>query len=535
MSVTGLFIRRPVATTLLTLACVLCGVVGYLTLPVADLPNIDFPVIQVQAQEPGGSPEQMASSIAAPLERHLGEIAGLEEMTSQSSTGQVRLTLQFALSRDVNGAARDVEAAIQAARADLPTTLRQNPQYSKANPNDPPALLLALTSDTMPLPQVYDQASSLILPRLSQVRGVGLVQLSGSALPAVRVEIDPQALYKFGIGFEDIRAALASANAHTPKGFIDQDGQRLTLETNDQARDAQAYRDLVIAYRNGRAVRLTDVAQVVDGVEDVRNAGYYNRKPAIVVQVFMQAGGNIVQALDQIHAEMPQLEAALPAAIRMQTFMDRSMTIRASLADTRMTLVLSVMLVVLTVLLFLGTLGVISLLGYSLDNMSLMALTISTGFVVDDAIVVLENVTRHVEKGIPPFEAARRGSSNQGNLFIVLTDKSKRGHPPSTTIGNLNRRSHFMTGARFYALLRSAIRVGARPSNAGVSIYLAGQRHGRAVRLDAEAGHRPVRAAGTGGRVVRRAAGRPGAGCRDRPRHGGPHATDAAIDRQHIV
>nr|WP_259650047.1 efflux RND transporter permease subunit [Gluconacetobacter diazotrophicus] len=413
MSVTGLFIRRPVATTLLTLACVLCGVVGYLTLPVADLPNIDFPVIQVQAQEPGGSPEQMASSIAAPLERHLGEIAGLEEMTSQSSTGQVRLTLQFALSRDVNGAARDVEAAIQAARADLPTTLRQNPQYSKANPNDPPALLLALTSDTMPLPQVYDQASSLILPRLSQVRGVGLVQLSGSALPAVRVEIDPQALYKFGIGFEDIRAALASANAHTPKGFIDQDGQRLTLETNDQARDAQAYRDLVIAYRNGRAVRLTDVAQVVDGVEDVRNAGYYNRKPAIVVQVFMQAGGNIVQALDQIHAEMPQLEAALPAAIRMQTFMDRSMTIRASLADTRMTLVLSVVLVVLTVLLFLGTLGVISLLGYSLDNMSLMALTISTGFVVDDAIVVLENVTRHVEKGIPPFEAALRGAGRR--------------------------------------------------------------------------------------------------------------------------
>jgi multidrug efflux pump len=669
MSVTGLFIRRPVATTLLTLACVLCGVVGYLTLPVADLPNIDFPVIQVQAQQPGGSPEQMASSVAEPLERHLGEIAGLEEMTSQSSQGQVRLTLQFVLSRDVNGAARDVQAAIQAARADLPATLRQNPQYSKANPNDPPALLLALTSDTMPLPQVYDQASNLILPRLSQVKGVGMVQISGSALPAVRVELDPQALYKFGIGFEDIRAALASANAHTPKGFIDQDGQRLTLETNDQAHDAQAYRDLIVAYRNDRAVRLTDIAQVTDGVEDIRNAGYYNRKPAIVVQVFMQAGGNIVRALDQINAEMPQLKATLPAAIQMRTFMDRSLTIRASLADTRMTLFLSVVLVVLTVLVFLGTLratmipaiviptsimgtlGVISLLGYSLDNMSLMALTISTGFVVDDAIVVLENITRHVEAGMPPFQAALRGagevaftvlsitasliavflpillmggvtgrlfhefamtvsvalcvslalslsltpmlcarmtlhpaggatgrvaawvergheamlrvyargldwalahravmlltlpltlgltvavflnmpqglfpdedtgmllgrlmgdqsisfqsmarkmnqtqaalladpdvaavggflggrgSSNQGNLFIVLTDKSRRDHPPSTTIAHLNRRLHVMTGARFYALLRSAIRIGARPSNAAYQYTLQG-------------------------------------------------------------
>ncbi|GBQ87758.1 multidrug efflux pump acriflavin resistance protein AcrB/AcrD/AcrF [Gluconacetobacter johannae DSM 13595] len=667
MNITGLFIRRPVATTLLALACVLCGVVGYLTLPVADLPNIDFPVIQVQAQQPGGSPEQIASSIAEPLERHLGQIADLTEMTSQSSQGQLRMTLQFALSRDINGAARDVAAAIQAARADLPTTLRQNPSYSKANPNDPPALILALTSDTWPLAQVYDQASNLILPRLSQVRGVGLVQVSGSALPAVRVEMNPLPLYKYGIGFEDVRAALASANAHTPKGFIDQDGRRMTLETNDQARNAQAYRDLVLAWRNGRPVRLADVATITDGVEDLRNAGYYNRKPAIVVQVFMQAGANVVQALDRIHTELPYMQATLPAGIAVQTLMDRSLTIRASLADTRRTLILSVVLVVATVLLFLGTLratmipaivipasimgtlGVISVLGYSLDNMSLMALTISTGFVVDDAIVVLENITRHVEDGLPPFEAALRGaaevaftvtsitlsliavflpillmggiagrlfhefamtvsvtlgvslalslsltpmlcargvgraagpapgrlarrleaahaamlgayarcldwalahraimlaslpatigltvlvythmpqglfpdedtgmllgrlmgdqaisfqameqkmdqtqaallrdpdvagvagflggrgSSNQGNIFIRLTDKSQRADPPSTTITHLNARLRDMTGARFYALQRGAIRVGARPSNAAYQYTL---------------------------------------------------------------
>ncbi len=668
MFLTTLFIRRPVATTLLGVACILCGIVGYIALPVADLPNIDFPVIQVQAQQPGGSPEQIASSIAEPLERHLGSIADLSEMTSQSSQGQLRITLQFALSRDINGAARDVEAAIQAARADLPATLRQNPSYSKANPNGPPSLILALTSDTYTLPQLYDQASNLILPRLAQVKGVGQVQVSGSALPAVRIEMNPLPLYKFGIGFEDIRAALASANAHTPKGFIDQGNRRFTLETNDQAREAQAYRDLVVAWRNSRPVRLTDIAQVQDGVEDVRNAGYFDRKPAIVVQVFMQAGANIVQALDQINATLPRLRASLPTGIALQTVMDRSLTIRASLADTRMTLVLSVLLVVLTVLLFLGTvrativpalviptsimgtLGVISVLGYSLDNMSLMALTISTGFVVDDAIVVMENITRHVEKGSSPLDAAirgagevaftvlsitlsliavflpillmggiagrlfhefamtvsvsllvsmalslsltpmlcariagagpqasgrfaarleqihdrisrayatslgwslrharimvltlpatvgltavvytqmpkslfpdedtgmllgrvmgdqaisfqamtrkmdeaqaallkdpdvaavagflgGRGSSNQGNIFIRLTDKSRRPYPPSTTIAHLNRRLSTMTGARFFALQRGAIRIGARPSNAAYQYTLQG-------------------------------------------------------------
>lgn len=668
MFLTTIFIRRPVATTLLGVACILCGIVGYSALPVADLPNIDFPVIQVQAQQPGGSPEQIASSIAEPLERHLGSIADLTEMTSQSSQGQLRITLQFALSRDINGAARDVQAAIQAARADLPTTLRQNPSYSKANPNGPPSLILALTSDTYTLPQLYDQASNLILPRLAQVKGVGQVQVSGSALPAVRVEMNPLPLYKFGIGFEDIRAALASANAHTPKGFIDHGGRRFTLETNDQARNAQAYRDLIVAWRNSRPVRLTDIAQVEDGVEDVRNAGYFDRKPAIVVQVFMQAGANVVQALDQINMTLPRLRASLPTGIDLQTVMDRSLTIRASLADTRMTLVLSVLLVVLTVLLFLGTarativpalviptsimgtLGVISVLGYSLDNMSLMALTISTGFVVDDAIVVMENINRHVEKGTAPLEAAirgsgevaftvlsitlsliavflpillmggiagrlfhefamtvsvslivsmalslsltpmlcariaradpqvsgrfaaclekvhdriarayagslewslrhkrimvltlpatvgltivvysqmpkslfpdedtgmllgrvmgdqaisfqamtrkmdeaqaallkdpdvaavagflgGRGSSNQGNIFIRLTDKSRRPYPPSTTIAHLNRRLSTMTGARFFALQRGAIRIGARPSNAAYQYTLQG-------------------------------------------------------------
>ncbi|NHN86035.1 nodulation protein [Acetobacter musti] len=669
MFLTSIFVRRPVATTLLCIACILCGISGYITLPVADLPNIDFPVIQVQAQQPGGTAEQIASSIAEPLERHLGSIADVTEMTSQSSQGQLRITLQFALSRDINGAARDVQAAIQAARADLPTTLRQNPGYSKANPNGPPSLILALTSDTYTLPQLYDQASNLILPRLAQVKGVGQVQVSGSALPAVRVEMNPLPLYKFGIGFEDIRAALASANAHTPKGFIDQGGRRFTLETNDQARAAQAYRDLVVAWRNDRPVRLTDVAEVKDSVEDIRNAGYFNRKPAIVVQVFMQAGANIVQALDQINTTIPYLQATVPPAIDLQTVMDRSLTIRASLADTRLTLVLSVALVVLTVLLFLGTLratlipaivipasimgtlGVISVLGYSLDNMSLMALTIATGFVVDDAIVVMENINRHIEDGIHPFRAAilgsgevaftvlsitlsliavflpillmdgiagrlfhefamtvsvtlfvslilslsltpmlcarimragpqtpqgwiaaclerthdmtlrayarsldqamrhkrimlltlpatviltiivyaqmpqslfpdedtgmllgrvmgdqaisfqamtrrmdeaqaalladpdvaavagflgGRGSSNQGNIFIRLTDKTRRPYPPSTTIAHLNRRLSFMTGARFFAIQRGAIRIGARPSNAAYQYTLQG-------------------------------------------------------------
>lgn len=408
-------------------------------LPVSDLPNIDFPVIQVQAFQPGGTPEQIASSIAEPLERHLGTIAGLQEMTSQSSNGMLRVTLQFALSRDINGAARDVAAAIQAARVDLPKTLRQNPTYSKANPNDPPALILALASDTHTLPMLYDQATNNLLPHLSQIHGVGLVQISGSALPAVRVEINPLILYKYGLGFEDVRAALASANAHTPKGYIETVGQRFQIVTNDQIHRAADYQRLVVAWRSGRPIYLTDVATIIDSVEDVRNAGYYNGKPAIIAQVYMQAGANAVAAIDQFHSEYGVIQSTLAPGTRLATVMDRSEIIRASLADTRLTLGVSVVLVIAIVLLFLGsprivvvpaivipasllgTLGFLWLLGYGLDTMSLMALTIATGFVVDDAIVVAENIARYAEKGLLPLDAARLGAKEVRFTIVSIT------------------------------------------------------------------------------------------------------------------
>nr|WP_283095747.1 efflux RND transporter permease subunit [Komagataeibacter oboediens] len=435
----SIFVRRPVATILLTVALIIGGVIGYLTLPVADMPNVDFPVIQVQAQQAGGSPEEIASSVAAPLERHLGAIADLTEMTSQSSANQARITLQFSLDRDINGAARDVEAALQAAHADLPSSLRQNPSYSKANPNGAPVMILALTSRTRTAPQLYDLASNVLQQHLSQIQGVGQVEIGGSSLPAVRVEMNPLALYKFGIGFEDIRAALASANAHTPKGFIDQGDHRFVLATNDQAHNAQAYRDLIVAYHDSRPVRLEDVAYVHDGVEDLRNAGYVDGKAGVLAIIFAQAGANIINTNDQIRAKLPMLREALPADVDLGKFMDRSTTIRAALADTQFTLVLSVCLVVLVVLLFLRspritiipaivvptsiitTFGVMRLLGYSIDNLSLMALTISTGFVVDDAIVVVENISRHMEAGMDRLQATLLGTREVAFTVMSIT------------------------------------------------------------------------------------------------------------------
>ncbi|GBR10792.1 efflux RND transporter permease subunit [Acetobacter oeni] len=432
-----IFIERPVATTLLTVALLIAGIIGYVKLPVADLPNVDFPVIQVQAQQAGGSPEEIASSVAAPLEKHLGQIADLTEMTSQSTQNQVRITLQFSLSRDINGAARDVEAALQASHADLPSSLRQNPSYFKANPNGAPIIILALTSPTRTPAALYDLASNVLQQHLSQIRGVGMVDIAGSALPAVRVEMNPLKLFRYGIGFEDVRAALSSANAHGPKGIIDQDGMRFTLDTNDQARSAQAYRDLIIAYRSTRPVRLSDIAEVHDGVEDIRNAGFFNRQRAVIAVVFPQAGANVIHTIDQIKAEMPVLQTALPADVALHTALDRSLTIRASLEDTQSTLIIGVILVVLVTLVFLrsirmtiipaivvptsiiATFGVMELLNFSLDNMSLMALTVSTGFVVDDAIVVLENIARYIEEGLPPREAALRGA--QEVAFTVLS------------------------------------------------------------------------------------------------------------------
>jgi multidrug efflux pump len=437
MSLSEPFIRRPVATTLLTFGIALAGGIAYFQLPVAPLPQVDFPTISVNASMAGASPDVMAATVATPLERHLGQIADVTEMTSSSSTGASHVTLQFGLDRDIDGAARDVEAAINAARADLPTALRSNPSYRKVNPADSPILILALTSKTLTAGQVYDAAETILSQKLSQVSGVGQVQLGGSSLPAVRVELNPNALFKYGIGLEDVRAALAAANANTPKGSIDVGGQRYQIYTNDQASKAAEYQNLVIAYRNGAAVRLEDVAQVLDSVENVRNLGLANGQPAVLVILYRQPGANIIETVDRVVALIPALKASIPTDIDIKVAMDRTTTIRASLLAVQRTLLIAIGLVILVVFLFLrnlratavpavavpisllGTSGAMYLLGYSLDNLSLMALIIATGFVVDDAIVVLENITRHVEAGMPRFQAAIQGAREVG--FTVLS------------------------------------------------------------------------------------------------------------------
>jgi multidrug efflux pump len=437
MNVSESFIRRPVATTLLTLGIALAGGVAFFLLPVAPLPQVDFPTISVQATLPGASPEVMASSVATPLERHLGQIADVTEMTSSSSVGSTRITLQFGLDRDIDGAARDVQAAINAARADLPTSLRSNPTYRKVNPADAPILILALTSDTLTQGQLYDSATTVLEQKLSQIQGIGQVTVGGSSLPAVRAELNPHALFKYGIGLDDVRAALGAANAHSPKGAIEDQDRRFQIYANDQARIADQYRSLIIAYRNGAGVRLSDVAQVVDSVENLRNAGLANGKPSVLVILYAQPGANIIATIDRVRAALPQLAASVGKDIVMTVANDRSVTIRASLGDVERTLLISIGLVILVVFAFLrsfratlipaiavpvsliGTFGVMYLLGYSLDNLSLMALTVATGFVVDDAIVVLENITRHVEAGMPRFKAALLGAREVG--FTVLS------------------------------------------------------------------------------------------------------------------
>ena len=437
MNISSPFINRPVATTLLTLGIALSGILAFSKLPVAPLPQVDFPTISVSAQLPGASPETVATSVAEPLERHLGQIADVTEMTSQSGIGQTRITLQFDLNRDIDGAARDVQAAIVAAREDLPADLKTNPTYRKVNPADAPILILAMTSKTLTQGQMYDAASNVFQQQLSQISGIGQVIIGGSALPAVRVELNPQALYKYGIGLEDIRAALASANANTPKGTIDDGNNRYQIYTNDQAVKAADYSPLVIAYRNSAAVRLSDVADVTDSVEDVRNLGLSNGQPSVLVILFRQPGANIIDTIDSVKAALPHLEAAMPADVNVTIAIDRSSTIRQSLYDTEVTLVIAIILVTLVVYLFLrdirstlipsvavpvsiiGTFGAMYLLGYSLDILSLMALTIATGFVVDDAIVVLENISRHLEAGMPRVQAALLGAREVG--FTVLS------------------------------------------------------------------------------------------------------------------
>src|SRR5262245_37372752 len=437
MNLSAPFVARPVATTLLTMGIALLGLIAFPKLPIAPLPQVDFPTILVQAQMPGASPETMATSVAAPLERRLGQIAAVSEITSANTLGLSRITLQFNLDRDINGAARDVQAAINAARADLPTSLRNNPTYRKVNPADFPVLILALTSQTLTPGQLYDSAATVLQQRLSQIRGVGNVDLGGSALPAVRVELVPAALFKYGIGLEDVRAALASANAHSPKGAIQDETRRYQIESNDQARRAADYRPLVIAYRNGAAVHLTDVAEVVDSVEDLRNLGLADGNPAVLVILYREPGANVIETVERVRAILPELQASLPGDVNITPVMDRTPTIRSSLAETEKALFFAMCLVILVVFLFLrspratlipaiavpisiiGTLGPMYLLGYSLDNLSFMALIVATGFVVDDAIVVLENVSRHMEAGMTRMAAAIEGAREVG--FTVLS------------------------------------------------------------------------------------------------------------------
>ncbi|HEX4986231.1 MAG TPA: multidrug efflux RND transporter permease subunit [Burkholderiales bacterium] len=431
------FIHRPVATMLLTLGIALSGVVAFLLLPVSPLPQVDFPTILVQASLPGASPETMAATVATPLERALGRIAGVNEMTSQSTLASTRITLQFELNRNIDGAARDVQAAINAARTLLPSGLPNNPTYRKVNPADAPIMILSLTSDTTTRGQLYDAASSILAQKLSQVDGIGQVAVGGSSLPAVRVELNPSALHKYGIGTEDVRVALATSNANRPKGMVEAGTRHWQIYANDQARTAEEYLPLIVAYRNGAAVHLTDVAEVIDSVQDVRNDGRADGKPAVLVILYRQPGANIIETVEHVRTALPNLRASIPSAIDLAVVMDRTPTIRASLHEVERTLLISVALVVMVVFLFLrrasaaaipvvavpvsllGTFGAMYLAGFSLNNLSLMALTVATGFVVDDAVVVIENIWRRIEDGAPPMEAALEGTREVG--FTVLS------------------------------------------------------------------------------------------------------------------
>ncbi|KQW39011.1 efflux RND transporter permease subunit [Rhizobacter sp. Root404] len=437
MNLSAPFVRRPIGTVLLTIGIALAGIGAFFALPVSPLPQVDFPVISVSASIPGASPDTMATSVATPLERHLGTIAGVNEITSSSGTGSTRVTLQFDLSRNIDGAAREVQAAINASRVDLPATLRSNPTYRKVNPAAAPVIILALTSKTKTPGQIYESVSNIVSQRLSQVDGVGDVEIGGGSLPAVRIELNPFALNKVGISTEDVRAAIQASNANRPKGIVQGDDRRLQIYTQTPALRASDYAPMVIAWRNGAAVRLQDVAQVVDGVEDTRTLGLFNGEPAIIVLVTRQPSANVIETVDAVRALLPELQADLPADVTLQVATDSTNSIRASLHEVELTLVISVLLVVLVVSLFLrsvrativpavatvvallGTFGVMYLLGFSLNNLSLMALTVATGFVVDDAIVVLENTSRHIEAGMSRMQAALLGAKEVG--FTVLS------------------------------------------------------------------------------------------------------------------
>jgi multidrug efflux pump len=438
MNLSGPFIKRPVATMLLSLAIMLLGGVSFGLLPVAPLPQMDFPVIVVQASLPGASPEVMASTVATPLERSFGAIAGVNTMSSRSSQGSTRVILQFDLDRDINGAAREVQAAINASRNLLPSGMRSMPTYKKVNPSQAPIMVLSLTSDVLEKGQLYDLASTILSQSLSQVQGVGEVQIGGSSLPAVRIELEPQALNQYGVALDDVRKTIADANVRRPKGSVE-DGQRLwQIQANDQLEKAKDYESLIIHYADGAALRLKDVAKVSDGVEDRYNSGFFNDDAAVLLVINRQAGANIIETVNEIKAQLPALQAVLPASVKLNLAMDRSPVIKATLHEAEMTLLIAVALVILVVFLFLGnfrasliptlavpvslvgTFAVMYLYGFSLNNLSLMALILATGLVVDDAIVVLENISRHIDEGVKPMQAAYLGAKEVGFTLLSM-------------------------------------------------------------------------------------------------------------------
>ena len=438
MNISAPFIRRPVATSLLAMGLLMAGILAYFRLPVAPIPQVEYPVISVNAGLPGASPETMASSVATPLERQFGRIAGVNQMTSTSQLGSTSITMQFDLSRNIDAAARDVQAAINAALGQLPANLPTRPNWRKVNPADAPIMILSLTSETITKPRMYDVADSVLAQKLSQVPGIGQVFVGGGAKPAVRAEVNPTLLNKLGVGVEQVRAALGAANANRPKGEFAGAVNAWQITANDQLFKAEDYKNIIVAKNTtGGVVRLQDVADVQDSVEDIRNTGVANGKPAVLMIVFRQPGANIIEAVDHVKALIPELQASIPAGIKLEVALDRTTTIRASVADIQITLVISIVLVVLVVFIFLrnlratfipsvavplsfiGTFGVMYLLDYSVDNLSLMALAISTGFVVDDAIVVLEDITRYMEQGMGPVQAAFRGAREIG--FTVLS------------------------------------------------------------------------------------------------------------------
>ncbi|MFZ0761137.1 MAG: efflux RND transporter permease subunit [Candidatus Sulfotelmatobacter sp.] len=439
MNISAPFIRRPIGTSLLAAALLLSGILAFNFLPVASLPRVDFPVIQVSAQLPGADPQTMASAVATPLERQFGRIAAINEMTSTSQLGSTSIVLQFDLNRNIDAAARDVQAAINAARSQLPANLPSNPEYWKANPSEAPILILALTSDTQTVPQMYDAADSILSQKLSQVSGVGQVYVGGAAQPAVRAEVNPMLLNKLGIGLDTVRNALNLANANQAKGEVSNGAESWSISDNDQLFTAAQYRPLIVAYRNGAPVRLGDVAEVEDSVADVRHIGLADAKPSVLIIVYRQPGANVIQTVDRVVSLLPYLRASISPAIHLSIAMDRTVTVRASVKDIEFTLIVSIILVILVVFAFLrtvrstiipsiavplslvGTFGVMYLLGYSLDNLSLMALAISTGFVVDDAIVVLENITRYVERGMGAVEAAFKGAAEIGFTVVSMS------------------------------------------------------------------------------------------------------------------